>query len=97
MGITIIIREGKSDRRERLYGRLSRNPNLAEKAAAIAHNMEEAVDIRYHELRDKEDAKPIICEGGPEHKQAFIDDMKRIGQDPERVERDWKKAGIKVG
>ena len=58
----------------------------------IARNVEEAADIRYHELRDKEGAGPLVCEGGPEHRQAFIDDMKRIGQDPERVEYEWKKA-----
>ena len=61
---------------------------------AVARNAEEAADIAYHELRDKEEAGPIVCESGPEKRQAFIDDMKRIGQDPEQVERQWKKAGI---
>ena len=95
MGITIIIREGSRERRERIYGRAARDPNLRDKVEGIARNAEEAADISYHELRDRPEAKPLICEGGPEHRQSFIDDMKRIGQDPERVEHDWKKAGIK--
>ena len=91
----IIIREGRSERRDRIYGRSLRSRYLQERGVeGIARNAEEAADIAYHELRDKEKAGPIVCEGGPEKRQALIDDMKRIGQDPERVERQWREAGI---
>ena len=78
----IIIREGRRERAQRIFGRVrADSPN-----AGVARNAEEACDILYHE-RDID--KPLVCEGGPERYQAFVDDMLRIGKDPEEIDRQW--------
>ena len=80
----LIFREMKSDRRRRLYGRKD------DSVSATARNIDEAADVAYHEMEKQEGfTKPIKVEGGPETKQAFQDSMLKIGQDPDKVARDW--------
>ena len=87
--MTIIIKEGKRERDYRVHERARQDPNLRGKVYGIAHSADEANDISYHELRDRGDVQPILCEGGPETKQAFVDDMLRIHQDPDAVAHQW--------
>ena len=85
----LIIREGRQERERRVYGRIRSLPHLAEKASGFARNAEEAADIAYHELRDREDAKPLICEGGPERRMAFDDLILKRGFDPDQMAYQW--------
>ncbi len=85
----LIIKEGRSERERRVYGRVASTPSLREKASAHARNVDEAADIAYHELRDREDAKPIIVEGGDEPKKAFDSMHSRMGFDPDKLRHDW--------
>lgn len=64
--------------------------------SGVARNVEEAAELARKYLAPTEEGfdKPLLVRGGPERSQAFIDDMKRIGADPERVRDDWEKAGI---
>ena len=64
--------------------------------SGVANNAEEASELARQHLEPTQEGfdKPIMVRGGPEREQAFQDDMKRIGADPERVRDDWEKAGI---
>jgi hypothetical protein len=84
----IIIREGRSERRERIYGRANRNPFLRDKISGIARCAEEAAEIASRDLRERF-GKPLLVEGGPERKQAFADLHSKRGFDPSRLRHDW--------
>lgn len=86
MGLTIIVKETSADRRRRIYERPApQGVNMP--IEGTARSMDEAVDMNYH-LHGELD-RPVVVEGGPEKYQQFEDDMKRIGQDPERVAKEW--------
>jgi hypothetical protein len=87
--VYIIIKEGRSERRERVYGRVSRSASLREKASGHARNAEEASEIAHRELRDREDARPLIVEGGREREQAFDDLHRKAGFDPDQLRHQW--------
>ena len=88
----LIFREGRSERRRRIYGDVP--PEMRGQIEGVARNAEEAADLAYHQ--HGEQGQPYLVAQGPERKQAFIDDMKRIGQDPDRVQFEWEKGGIKL-
>lgn len=86
----IIIREGRRDREERIYGRVARS-RLAGKLAGSVRNAEEAADVAYHELRNGPRGfdKPLAVE---DDRQKVRDDWERIGADPDRQEYEMKKG-----
>lgn len=84
MGITIIRREIKADRDRRMYER--RNP-FNGPIEGRASSVDEAHDESYH--RHGEPHAPFLVEGGPEVHQTFVDDMTKIGVDPNQVAEQW--------
>lgn len=79
----LIFREGRSERRRRLYEH--GDPRLH----ARARDADEACDIAYHD--GDRMSNPILCEGGPEAEQAFNDLHQRRGFDPDELHRQWSE------
>lgn len=88
--VYIIKREMGSERRERLFGRVSRSSRLIQTVSGHARNVEEAADVgRELEHTAEGFTKPLVVQGGRERRQAFEDDMQRLGRDPDEVDRQW--------
>ena len=92
----LIFRKMRSEvRAEKLNPALA-SPRYRGNIRGIANNAEEAFELarKYLEPTREGFDKPIMVRGGAEREQAFRDDMRRIGADPDRVRDNWEKAGI---
>lgn len=78
MSLQIIIKESQRDRENRHRELSHRVRGVAGNTYTAARTADEANDIVYHELRDREDAKPIIVEGGKEVRLAAESDAHRL-------------------
>ena len=87
-----IFKETRRDRAERLFGAASRSPHSA--VSGSARNIDEAVEVGRELEHTREGfTKPLNVEGGPERRLAFEAEMLRIGQDPDKVDRQWHGTG----
>ena len=80
MSLQIIIRESQRDRENRHRELTHQHRGAAGNTYTAARTADEANDIFYHELKDREDAKAIIIEGGKEVRLAAESDAHRLSQ-----------------